>query len=137
LRAEKGGLYWPMFVRLGKLLVVLLLAGSVGLHWALLQTVAWTAMLAGNLQTHSLGTAVACTFDGKHPCCLCQAIAAAKKSEKKTELAFSSQKMEFPPTKEVFVLIAPSQFEWLPFANTFAPSVLFPPPTPPPRSFSV
>ena len=36
-------------------------------------------MLADNLTTHSFGAALQRTFDGKHPCPLCKAIAEGKK----------------------------------------------------------
>ena len=76
------------------------LIAATGAHWALLQSVAWTTMLADNLRTHSLSESVARTFDGKYPCPLCKAIAAAKKSEKKSEFTLQTQKLEFPPIKE-------------------------------------
>ena len=74
------------------------------------------------------------TFDGKHPCCLCKAIAAAKKSEKKIEFALQMQKLEFPPSPEHFILVAPARFQLLPLANSSAESLTQEPPTPPPRS---
>jgi hypothetical protein len=49
---------FAVFVRLGKFLVVISLAATLGAHWALLQTVAWTTMLADNLRTHSLSESV-------------------------------------------------------------------------------
>ncbi len=126
-----------VFVRVGKILVVISLAVTVGAHWALLQTVAWTTMLADNLCTHTLSESVARTFDGKYPCPICKAIAAAKKSERKTEFALKMQKPEFPPAKENPVLIAPSEFQLLPQANIFADSLTQKPLTPPPRGFFV
>ena len=122
-----------MLVRFGKFLVVVALVTTTGLHWAVLQSVAWTTMLADNLRTQSLTEAVTHTFDGKHPCCLCKAIAAGRKSEQKKEFTAPMQKLEFPPVKENFVLVAPSQFQLLPQANTFAVSLTQKPPTPPPR----
>ena len=74
-----------MLARFGKFIVVVALVTTTGLHWAMLQSVAWTTMLADNLRTQSLTEAVTHTFDGKHPCCLCKAIAAGKKSEQKKE----------------------------------------------------
>ena len=109
----------------------------LGAHWALLQTVAWTTMLADNLRTHSLSESVARTFDGKYPCPLCKAIAAGKKSEKKSEFTLQTQKLEFPPAKQNPVLFAPSQFELLPLVNSFADSFAAKPPTPPPRAAHV
>ena len=86
-----------MFARYGKFFVVAALVLSTGAHWAALQTVAWTTMLADNLCNESVSEAVLHTFDGKHLCPLCKAIAAAKKSEKKSEAVSPTLKMEFPP----------------------------------------
>jgi hypothetical protein len=126
-----------VFVRIGKIFVVVSLVAMLGVHLMLLQTVAWTAMLADNLCTHSVQEAVTETFDGKHPCPLCKAIAAAKKSEKKSAFAFQTQKLEFPPVKKNVVLMAPSQFQLLPQANFFAKSLVQKPLLPPPRGFFV
>jgi len=123
-----------VFVRLGKIFVVFSLVAMLGAHWVLLQTVAWTTMLADNLHSNSFHEAVAKTFDGKHPCPLCKAIAAGKQSEKKTEFLFQAQKLEFPLLKENLVLIAPSRFEVLPTTeNSFLKSFFQKPLTPPPR----
>ena len=124
-----------MFVRIGKICLVLSLVAMLGAHWALLQTVAWTTMLADNLCTHSVAKAMTETFDGQHPCCLCKAIAAGKQSEKKADYSFQLQKLEFPPMKESFVVIAPSQFQLLPMENSFAKSLAQKPPLQPPRGF--
>jgi hypothetical protein len=121
--------------QLGKILIVLALVATLGAHWALLQTVAWTTMLASNLQSGSFHDAVTKTFDGKHLCPLCKAIAAGKKSEQKSELSFQTQKLECTPAPEHFVLVAPTQFQLLPQVNVFAESLVHPPRTPPPRGF--
>jgi hypothetical protein len=122
-----------VFARGGKFLVVITLVLSTGAHWAVLQTVAWSTMLAGNLCTDSVSQAVAKTFDGEHPCPLCKAIAAAKKAEKKSAAVTLVLKMEFPPVAERIILISPAQFELLPIHDTFADSLSLPPPVPPPR----
>jgi hypothetical protein len=109
----------------------------LGAHWALLQTVAWTTMLANNLQSSSFHDAVTKTFGGRHPCYLCKAIAAGKQSEKKTEFNLQTQKLEFPPAKQNFVLIAPSQFQLLPQENSFEKSLAQKPLRQPPRGFYV
>jgi len=126
-----------VFVRLGKIFVVLALVATLGAHWALLQTVVWTTMLADNLCTHSVKEAVTETFDGKHPCCLCKAITAGKKSEKKNEFTAQTQKLEFPPTQENFTLIAPAQFQLLPSENSSSKSFAHKPLLQPPREFFV
>ncbi len=122
-----------MYVRFGKILIIVTLVTATGLHWAMLQSVAWTTMFADNLCTHSLSESVTRTFDGKYPCPLCKAIAAAQKSEKKNEFTAQTQKLEFPPTKENLVLIAPSDFQLLPLETTLAESLSQQPLTPPPR----
>jgi hypothetical protein len=126
-----------MFVRFGKFCVIVALIATTGLHWIGLQTVAWTTMLADNLCAHSVKEAVTKTFDGQHPCCLCKAIADGKKSEKKSEFSFHSQKLEFPPVKENFVLVAPPQFQLLLLENFSANSLTQKPLLQPPRGFFV
>lgn len=126
-----------MFVRTGKIFVVLALVAMLGAHWALLQTVAWTAMLADNLQSNSFHEAVTMTFDGQHLCPICQAIAAGKKSEQKSEFTAATLKLEFPPQTQKIILIPPSQFELLPLENLPAKTFAQKPPLPPPRGFFV
>jgi hypothetical protein len=126
-----------VLVRLGKVFVVFALVATLSAHWALLQTVAWTTMLADHLQSCSLHTAMAMTFDGQHPCPLCKAIAAAKKSEQKSQVSFEKKRLEFPPVEGSLVLIAPSPLEHFPRINFFAKSLFPKPLTPPPRPFFV
>jgi hypothetical protein len=122
-----------VFARCGKCLVVTALVLSMGLHWAALQTVAWTTMLASNLRGDSFSSAVSKTFDGQHPCCLCRAIAAAKAAQKKSEAVVSALKMEFPPLAEKLNLFPPARFEVVPLENAFAESITAKPLLPPPR----
>jgi len=122
-----------VFARLGKFFVVAALVLTTGAHWAALQTVAWTTMLANNLRTQSVAEAVSNTFDGKHLCPLCRAIAAAKKSEKKSEAVSPILKMEFPPVAEKLVLVSPEPISAFSPAAFFADSFSHQPPVPPPR----
>jgi hypothetical protein len=127
-----------VFVRIGKFFLVVSLTAMLGANWALLQTVAWTTMLADNLRTHSLSESVERTFDGKYPCPICKAIAAAEQSQKKSEFTLQTQKLEFPPAKENPILFAPSDFQLLPRPVDFlSESLPQKPLTPPPRGFSV
>jgi len=61
---------------------VVLLVFSLGLHWAVLQTVAWAGMLVAYSQASTVREAVSRTFDGKHPCPLCKAIERGRQEEK-------------------------------------------------------
>ena len=126
-----------MIQRIGNLLLIVALLASTGGHWALLQSVAWTSMLAEHMQSQSLAQAMEQTFDGRHPCKLCCAIAAAKRSEKKSEFPVSAQKIEFPPLAPRLVLYAPAGFQLLTTPDDFADPTLMAPPTPPPRVLPV
>ncbi len=53
----------------------------LGLHWAVLQTVAWTRMVIEFSQSMPLARAISWTFDGRHPCPLCLAIKGGRQSE--------------------------------------------------------
>lgn len=61
---------------------MLLVCLSLGMHWALLQGVAWTGMFLANLNKVSVTEAVEKTFDGEHPCPLCLAVQEGQKKEK-------------------------------------------------------
>lgn len=122
-----------VYRRAGKFLVVLTLVLTTGLHWAALQSVAWATMLAGNLRSQSVAEAVSQTFDGKHLCPLCRAIAAAKSKQKADESGSLNLKFEYPLTGFAVLLYPPSDFtlrsgvDWLALPRSDEP------PAPPPR----
>ncbi|NOS71295.1 MAG: hypothetical protein HOP33_15350 [Verrucomicrobia bacterium] len=125
-----------MFVRLGNCLLIVALIGATGGHWAALQAIAWTNMLANNLRTASFEEALAKTFDGKHPCKLCKSIDAGKGAEKKTELPQILKKLEFTNERPAIVCRAPQDFTLL-SETGFSPSLFsHKPPVPPPRSLA-
>ena len=71
----------------GRVVTVFALCLAIGLHWAALQSIAWTKMFVANAkQSSSLALAVAKTFDGSHPCDLCKGIDAAQHSQKKQQV---------------------------------------------------
>lgn len=74
-------------IRASRFLLVAVLTLSLGLHWAFLQTLAWTGMVITYTQeTSSFQVAIARTFDGVHPCNLCKLVNAGKKAEQKQDL---------------------------------------------------
>jgi hypothetical protein len=68
-------------LRFGQVLMLLVLSVASGGHWMVLQSVAWTRMLVTYSQDGDFATAVTQTFDGRHPCALCQKIGQAKRGE--------------------------------------------------------
>jgi len=111
------------------------LIATIGGHWAVLQTVAWTNMLSENLRSESFTAAVQKTFDGKHPCCLCKAINAGKKSEKKNDLPPQLKQLEFINEKPKFIFSAPQDFYLAGCTEDALSGFVHQPSVPPPRSF--
>ena len=124
-----------VFARLGHVLLILALLAATGGHWAVLQTVAWTNMLATNLRTDSLEVALTKTFDGQHPCKLCKVVADGKKSEKSTDLPALAKKIEFTHGATHFLFTAPENFWLQDEPATVFHSVTHLPSVPPPRGF--
>lgn len=123
-----------MFPRFTKIAVAIALAGSIGLHWAFLQSVAWVGMVVTYSEHATLSEALANTFDGKHPCCLCREIAQGKRSEKKSPVSPELKKFEFLAAQSRFIFKAPSRYWLLMPTEPPVKSVSFTPPTPPPRA---
>ncbi len=80
-----------------RLALLLAVAISMGLHYAVVQVVGWVNMTVEYSRTVPISEALVMTFDGKHPCELCKLVEnELKKSaqddkrapEKKTELKF-------------------------------------------------
>lgn len=122
-----------MLARLPKFLLVLALAGSIGLHWAFLQSVAWVGMIATYSRSATLGEAVVKTFDGQHPCKLCKKIASGARSEKKAEYGLELKKFEFPYAPVSFIFRGPSLCWEVRTGNNTAALLAHSPPVPPPR----
>lgn len=63
--------------------VVLLVCLSLGMHWALLQSIAWTGMLISFAREGAVIEAVEKTFDGQHGCPLCAKVKEGRDSDQK------------------------------------------------------
>lgn len=120
-----------------KAITVLVLVLTLGLHWALLQTMAWTGMIISYSRDASLSEAVSKTFDGQHPCCMCKAIKQARAEEKQQQ-----QKQESKPDGKIklalpeiaFSLISPASKSELPSVDQWATARSYEPPKPRPRA---
>lgn len=123
--------------RAAKLGLLFLLVISLGGQWALLQSVAWTGMLINYSRDGSIKEAVCKTFDGKHPCCLCKAIAAGKKSDQKQKLSTSFQRLEFPPLSDAPTFVSRVKFPPIVLSDVSGKSLVLKPLTPPPRNCAV
>jgi hypothetical protein len=123
----------PVLKSIAKWLLVSALCFSLGLHWALLQGIAWTGMVVSYAENSSLSEAVAKTFDGRHPCKICKIVTEGKKSEQRQDVQKPALKLEtsLPATQVVLFhpsfISPPAALPDSPLARSLTP------PTPPPR----
>ena len=117
-----------------RLIVILALLASVGGHWAVLQSVAWTRMIIERTHADSFVTAVKTTLDGEHPCDMCKRITEGKQSEQQPEKSQVKVKMDLLCERRLIAIAPPSE----PMIFQSGPTEGTPraerPPVPPPRA---
>jgi hypothetical protein len=91
-----------------------LLSCTLGLHWVVLQSVAWTAMLIERTRDASFAVAVQTTFDGQHPCKLCKVVEAGKSAEKAPSASLKLPGLEVSSLTDSVVSVLPQQVELSP-----------------------
>lgn len=69
--------------RIARLVVVGAICLSLGMHWALLQGIAWAGMLVSFASEGAMIEAVQKTFDGQHGCALCKKVQEGRSSNRK------------------------------------------------------
>jgi hypothetical protein len=115
----------------GKWTMVVSLCVALGLHWCALQSVAWVGMLINYSRSGSVASAIEKTFDGQHPCPLCQAISKGEQSGKKQDYQLSG-KIDMDYVKPAGALIPPVRdFAWPAMAGAgsgYSPEPSVPPP---------
>jgi hypothetical protein len=120
-----------------KVSVVILLVLTLGLHWALLQTIAWTGMVVAYSADSSFRLGVVKTFDGKHPCPLCKIIKQGRTEEKKRQQERQvdpTLKLDLAPFLAATELVNICVFPHISAQTGCAPPRSDPPPKPHPRS---
>jgi hypothetical protein len=112
-------------------LIGIALVLSIGLHWPILQSVAWMGMLVSYSRDVGVQEAITRTFDGKHPCKLCNLVAEGKKAEKKNPTDTSLKKLDLACVAETARFVHPDVSAPLtPYC--FPVRQRFQPPIPPP-----
>ena len=129
-------LSWHVIPRLCKTAIVGALACSIGLHWAFFQSLAWVGMVISYSQTATFSEALVKTFDGQHPCLLCQEIAKGKRSEKKSDTRRELTKFEFSHVRTAFVFTRPTAFWKTSNPRPAGRNRKDQPPAPPPKSLA-
>lgn len=120
--------------RVLKATAVLILTLSLGLHWAVLQSVAWAGMVVSFSRTESIASAIGKTFDGKHACKLCRLVQDGRSAETAPSTPVKPPKLEASMPVEVVsvmqgVTCVLLEDPCLPVARSRTAA----PPTPPPR----
>lgn len=98
-------------------MVVVLTCLSLGMHWTVLQGVAWTGMFLANLNKGTVTEAVEKTFDGEHPCPLCLAVKEGQKKDNddsKPLAAKSVKKFEAVLVTETRLVAPPAEIRSFP-----------------------
>ncbi len=119
-----------------RLAMVLMACVSIGMPWGVVQGIAWARMLVSYAGETSLMQAVEMTFDGEHPCELCQMARKAQNkpalpspASEKVAIKFLATASEAPP----LLLTPPSiAMAFTPFLSHYS-SRGHEPEKPPPR----
>lgn len=105
----------------------------IGAHWIVLQSVAWVGMVVAYSQRSSLTEALAKTFDGQHPCCLCKLVKEGKESEQKQDSSKLVVKIDFFLEKHASTLTSTARYPQPAAPERQLRVRSDRPPTPPPR----
>lgn len=122
--------------RVSKVIVLIAVALSVGLHWVVLQSVAWAGMFAELSSQYPMAEAVARTFDAENKCAICLLVEEGTRDPSDPESVFivkltkldgcpaGSGPVIGPPAVRTVALMPPGSLH---------PEIPFPPGAPPPR----
>ena len=117
----------------GKTIVLLMLTISVGFHWTLLQSIAWVGMVVNYSQSNPIKEALRKTFDGEHPCQICQIVASGKKSERKEQTQAPAKKIELFLAATPRFVLTPAKVALIAWHPGLSARLSDSPPKPPPR----
>jgi hypothetical protein len=117
-------------------LLLLAVVTAANLHLPALQVVAWTRMLVEYSHDRSLSEAVEMTFDGEHPCPMCQSIKAAATNHADTTAldGVSSPQPLYAPAPATAWIHTLVPLARLDLSATASVRTSHQPPVPPPRS---
>ena len=115
--------------------VVVLLVSSIGTPWALLQSTAWISMLVKYSRANGFARAVVMTFDGKHPCRLCQLVqeGQAKERQQPQPNLDPEKKLDLGLPPDLSAFLFPSERGACFLSETSPACRSEAPPAPPPR----
>jgi len=117
-----------------RILLVAALMISIGAQWAVLQSAAWLGMaVTYTVKEGSLSEGLSQTFDGDHPCPLCNLVEEGQKKEQKLPTKKADAKMQMLLTVQSVVLMPPAPTYLPRAAQETATARCAEPTVPPPR----
>lgn len=118
-----------------RMVVVLMLSATLGMHWAVLQGMAWTSMFLKQVQSLPVSVALTNTFDGDHACDWCRVVREGRAEEKSRQETRWMMKLEgvLPPLCQVPVHGQETRDSGMPPVSMVWASRSESPPLPPPR----
>jgi hypothetical protein len=119
--------------RLARVLVVMSLLCGLEVPTVALQSYAWATMLLRGLRAGPAATALAETFDGRHPCAICARVPRPGASQS-LRAAPSPLKPDFFPPRRIPALAADARGNAKSRVFIAALSRSSPPPVPPPNA---
>ena len=121
-----------MSSRLARIIVLFAAVQILGGHWLALQSVAWIGMIANYARGGTLVVAIEKTFDGQHPCGLCNVVKTGREQEQKQQAMKVIVKID-AVLATTMALRAPQASDWRYFAFVQVVDARGQaPPTPPP-----
>ena len=123
--------------KIASLFVSLTLFIIVGGPWTVLQTIAWAKMVVDYSRDNPVSEAISKTFDGNHPCGMCEKISKVRSEERKSPALVFQIKKDGPFISLKSVGLTPPMETKTILFNTLSvtyPSVRFEPPIPVPRA---
>mgnify|MGYP006928404676 FL=1 len=105
---------------------------SIGLHWVVLQSVAWVGMVVDYSAEYSLTTAIEKTFDGDHKCRICRLVEDGTQADEDSGFTFKPSKLDGINDGSKTVLSPSAEMEVFLLGGDAVRSWISRPPTPPP-----
>lgn len=105
---------------------------SIGLHWVVLQSVAWVGMFVDYSAEHSLTTAIGKTFDSANKCYICRIVENGTRADAESDFTFKPSKLDGINDGSVAVLPHPALIEFFLHDRSPLGDRNTGPPTPPP-----
>lgn len=100
-------------MRLGRFLCILALFALSGLDRSVVQTYAWSTMIADRAPEQGLAEAFDSTFSGDEPCLICQAVIETEKKEPIAPAGEELPKLHSPASKKARLAVVAPTSHWI------------------------